>query len=84
MGVFERARGVIFGIPYRYTKEMKKEFFKLVEKRLSEYDFPILANVNFGHTDPIITIPYGSIGEIDSGENSWLKFMKGNWRVKFF
>ncbi|RLG58877.1 hypothetical protein DRN86_05095 [Candidatus Geothermarchaeota archaeon] len=72
MGVFERARGVIFGIPYQYTEGMKKEFFKLVEKRLSEYNFPILANVNFGHTDPIITIPYGSIGEIDSGENSFL------------
>ena len=38
----------------------------MVLERLKDYDFPILANVNFGHTDPIITIPYGAQAIIDS------------------
>ena len=59
MGVFDKIKGLIIGIPYRYTEKMKLEFYKLILERLKEYDFPILANVNFGHTDPIITIPYG-------------------------
>ncbi|HDN91047.1 MAG TPA: LD-carboxypeptidase [Candidatus Aenigmarchaeota archaeon] len=66
VGIFEKARGLILGIPYRYTKQMKQEFYRLVLERLKDYDFPILANVNFGHTDPIITIPYGAQAIIDS------------------
>ena len=71
VGVFNKAKGLILGIPYRYTEKMKKEFYQLILKRLREFDFPILANVNFGHTDPIITIPYGAVGTIDSSENSF-------------
>lgn len=69
IGIFEEIKGLIVGIPYRYTEEMKKEFYELILKRLKEYDFPILANVNFGHTDPIITIPYGVKARINSEEN---------------
>jgi len=72
IGIFDYARGLILGIPYRYDEKMKREFYELVLKRLEEFDFPILANVNFGHTDPIITIPYGSIGILDSNENTFI------------
>ena len=66
IGIFDKAKGLILGIPYRYTEKMKKKFYQLILKRLKDFDFPILANINFGHTDPIITIPYGSIGILNS------------------
>ena len=72
MGIFEEIRGLVLGIPYRYDERMKKKFYELVKRRLKEYDFPILANVNFGHTDPIITIPYGSRGVMDSEEDLFM------------
>lgn len=28
-------------------------------------------NMNFGHTSPMITIPYGAIGEIDCGNKTF-------------
>jgi len=71
IGIFDKAKGLILGVPYRYTEKMKKEFYQLILKRLKDYDFPILANVNFGHTDPIITIPYGSVGILNSYENKF-------------
>ena len=66
IGIFDKIKGLIVGIPYRYTKKMKEGFYELIKRRLRDYDFPILGNVNFGHTDPIITIPYGVNGLIDS------------------
>ena len=69
MGIFDEINGLIIGIPYRYTEDMKREFYELILRRLKEYDFPILANVNFGHTDPIITIPYGTKARISSKED---------------
>jgi len=72
IGIFDKARGLILGIPYKYTEKMKKKLYQLIVRRLKDYDFPILANANFGHTNPIITIPYGSIGILNSWENSFL------------
>jgi muramoyltetrapeptide carboxypeptidase LdcA involved in peptidoglycan recycling len=28
-------------------------------------DMPVLADLDFGHTDPIATLPYGAMAEID-------------------
>ncbi len=72
IGVFDKINGLILGIPYRYTSTMKNQFYKLILERLKNYDFPILANVNFGHTDPIITIPYGVKAEISSFNNTFV------------
>jgi muramoyltetrapeptide carboxypeptidase LdcA involved in peptidoglycan recycling len=33
------------------------------EERLS--DFPIVAGMDFGHTDPMFVLPYGVMAEID-------------------
>ncbi len=71
IGIFDKAKGLILGVPYQYTEKMKKEFYQLILKRLKDFDFPILANVNFGHTDPIITIPYGSTGILDSYQKTF-------------
>jgi len=72
IGVFDKAKGVVFGIFYRYNEKMREKAFSLILERLKDFDFPILCNVNFGHTDPIITIPYGAIGYLSSFENKFL------------
>jgi muramoyltetrapeptide carboxypeptidase LdcA involved in peptidoglycan recycling len=28
-------------------------------------DLPVMTNMDFGHTDPVFTLPYGVISEID-------------------
>ena len=66
-GILQRSNGIIFGKPYddMYYEEYKKVILKVIREELKLTDLPILYNVNFGHTAPMITIPYGAIAEID-------------------
>ena len=60
-------KGIIVGKPYdnKYYKEYKQVILKIVRDELGLKNLPIMYNMNFGHTAPIITIPYRCIGEID-------------------
>lgn len=67
LGWFEKVNGVVFG---RFTEQSKfstKNSFKnLLQKYLSHASFPVLYNVDFGHSDPMITIPNGGICKINN------------------
>lgn len=67
MGILQKARGIIFGKPYDnlYYEEYKSAILKIVRDELKLYNLPILFNLNFGHTSPMFTIPYGAKAEID-------------------
>ena len=67
MGILQKAKGIIFGKPYDnlYYEEYKKVILKVVREELKLEDLPILYNMNFGHTAPMVTIPYGAMAEID-------------------
>ena len=58
--------GIIFGRPYdnKYVEEYNNEIKKvLVEEKLE--DLPVITEMDFGHTCPTFTIPYGVQAEID-------------------
>jgi len=65
-GVFSQIKGMLIGRPFGYSPEERMEFEALIKDRLSKYDWPIIMNMDFGHTDPIITIPIGTTAEIDA------------------
>lgn len=66
-GILQKAKAVIFGKPYDnlHYEEYKKAIVKVIRDELKLYDLPVVCNVNFGHAAPIITIPYGTVAEID-------------------
>ena len=72
-GILQKANGIIFGKPYDnlYYEEYKKIILNVVRDELKLVNLPILYNMNFGHTAPIITIPYGAIAEIDCNKKSF-------------
>ncbi|MBU3191855.1 LD-carboxypeptidase [Clostridium bowmanii] len=72
-GILQKANGIIFGKPYDnlYYEEYKKVILNVVRDELKLIDLPIMFNMNFGHTAPMITIPYGAIGEIDCSKKSF-------------
>jgi muramoyltetrapeptide carboxypeptidase LdcA involved in peptidoglycan recycling len=72
-GILQRANGIIFGKPYDnlYYEEYKKVILTVVRDELKLVNLPILYNMNFGHTAPMITIPYGALAEIDCGEGTF-------------
>lgn len=66
-GILEKINGVIFGKPYenKYYEEYKNVIKKVIIDELNLKDLPIMYNMNFGHTAPMMVIPYGALAEID-------------------
>jgi len=65
-GVLDRIVGIILGKPQ--DEENYDEYKKAIQKVMKEFgkeDLPIIFNMNFGHTEPKICIPYGALAEIN-------------------
>ncbi|MEM4330916.1 MAG: LD-carboxypeptidase [Candidatus Pacearchaeota archaeon] len=75
LGVYKQIKGLIFGRPYRYSDNETFMLKKKLIERTKDYNFPILFNVDIGHTDPQITIPLGIQVEINSEKNIF-KFLE--------
>lgn len=68
-GVFEKIKGMIIGRPFGYSRKELNLLAKIIKEKFKKYNFPILFNVDIGHTDPMITIPLGVKVRIDSSKN---------------
>lgn len=71
LGLFNSIKGLIIGRPTHYTKEEDLQLRKLIIKYVGRKKYPILYNANIGHTDPIITLRYGAVVELDSYSNTF-------------
>lgn len=69
--VFDEIKGLIIGRPYHYSSEQFTDLVKIINKYTSQKKYPILANANIGHCDPIITLPYGSLVTLNSDTDSF-------------
>lgn len=70
-GVFDKITGMVVGRPFGYTKEDGLKLKDLIIKKTKEYNFPILFGADFGHTDPMITIPIGVTANLSSKDNKF-------------
>jgi muramoyltetrapeptide carboxypeptidase len=66
MGVLERLRGLLVGRPIYYSDEEKRQLREVLVERTARYGFPIVADMDFGHTAPQFTIPIGCRARIDA------------------
>lgn len=65
-GILKKVNGIILGRPDNndYVNEYNDELIKvLCEEGLT--DMPVITEMDFGHTCPVFTIPYGSMAQID-------------------
>ena len=67
LGWFNQIAGLVFG---RFMEQsafsQEASFEDILKIYLSDARFPILYNVDFGHSDPILTIPNGGVAIIDA------------------
>lgn len=76
-GVFEDVAGLVVGRPFGYrTDEQTKQYADIItglfcEGRLAGKKFPILFNVDIGHTMPMVTLPFDALAELDSDKDSF-------------
>ncbi|PSK87978.1 S66 family peptidase [Taibaiella chishuiensis] len=72
LGILQRAKGIILGRPYDnlYALEYETELLKVLnEEGLT--DMPVITRMDFGHTAPVFTIPYGRLAEINCDQQSF-------------
>lgn len=65
MGVLEKLSGLLVGRPMRYTDQEKQQLRDVIAERAKNYDFPVVADMDFGHTAPQLTIPIGCRARIN-------------------
>ena len=74
-GVFERIKGILFGRARDYSAAEKQELYTqltaVVTTEFGRSDLPIIANMDFGHTDPQFIMPLGVQAEIDCEQRTF-------------
>lgn len=66
MGVLQQIQGLLVARPYGYSDGARQELRDVILRRTKGYDFPVIADMDFGHTSPIFTIPIGCQAMIDT------------------
>lgn len=69
VGFFDDLRGLIIGRPKGFSSEEIKKVYAKILGFAKNKNYPILANFDLGHTDPINTVRYGQRIEMDSVKN---------------
>lgn len=65
MGVLGKLAGMLVGRPMRYTETQKQELREVILERTRAYSFPIVTDMDFGHTAPQLSLPIGCRATID-------------------
>ncbi len=65
MGVLDEIAGLLVARPYGFDRVQHGRFLQYLTERTAPYSFPVVANMDFGHTTPMITMPLGVQATID-------------------
>ena len=73
---FKGVKGIVIG-RFQKSAKMTDDFLaKIVLSKQALKDIPVIAGVDFGHTDPKITVPIGGFAVIDTNSKSMLRIVK--------
>ncbi|MGW7357457.1 S66 peptidase family protein [Streptomyces sp. NPDC054802] len=67
-GLLDRAAGLALGRPRLWTPGQRAQLDRVLLDVCHGLDFPIVTEFEFGHTDPILTLPLGVPAELDGDE----------------
>ncbi|KAI9827982.1 MAG: hypothetical protein M1819_006825 [Sarea resinae] len=70
-GIFEEISGLVVGRPFAYDEKLREEFAQMITDQCYGTDFPILPNVDVGHTDPVLTVPLDAVVVLDSDRDEF-------------
>lgn len=67
MGVYDQIAGMVIGrFAERVGFEESDSLEMILEETLKGYHFPVMTGADFGHTDPLMTIPQGIACSLDT------------------
>jgi muramoyltetrapeptide carboxypeptidase len=64
---FENVKGLVVGRFQNVSGISEDLLIKIIKSKKELNNLPVIANVDFGHTSPIITFPIGGVAEIKAG-----------------
>ena len=68
-GILDNIKGIVFARPCRYdTRSHQRNLFHILNDIRGALEIPVMMDVAFGHTNPILTIPLGVRACLDAGE----------------
>jgi muramoyltetrapeptide carboxypeptidase len=73
---FNGVRGLVIGRFQKASNMDYQKLLKIIETKVELCKLPVIANVDFGHTDPKITLPIGGKVEINSGKKTSIKILR--------
>ena len=74
---FDGVKGIVIGSFQPKTGMTKELLTKIIKSKAELKNLPVIANVDFGHTTPIITFPIGGVAEIEvSAGNSFIRIIE--------
>jgi muramoyltetrapeptide carboxypeptidase LdcA involved in peptidoglycan recycling len=66
---FGKVKGIVIGRFQNTSKVTKDILTKIIKSKKELNSLPVIANVDFGHTDPKITFPVGGVAEMEAKDN---------------
>jgi len=71
-GILHNINGLLFGRPYqdKYWKDYDEAILKILKEEML-LDMPVITGMDFGHTCPIFTMPYGVQAQINVDEKKF-------------
>src|SRR5680860_289806 len=63
---FKGVKGIVIGRFQKVSNMTNQKLIKIIKSKLELKNLPVIANVDFGHTSPIITFPIGGEVSIDT------------------
>jgi muramoyltetrapeptide carboxypeptidase LdcA involved in peptidoglycan recycling len=70
---FKNVKGIVIGRFQKASQMSDDLLIKIIKTKKELNNLPVIANVDFGHTDPKITSPVGGMVEIDLNKNKKIK-----------
>lgn len=71
MGVFDQISGMVIGRMASSVELSEDDSLEMIlDDALRGYDFPVMVDVDFGHTDPLLTFPLGVKCRVDAGQGT--------------
>ncbi len=70
IGVLGKTRGILFARPYQFiTDSQDRTLIDILSFFGKKYEIPIICDIDFGHTNPMLTLPLGIHAKIKSSAN---------------
>lgn len=78
-GLFDEIVGLVFGRTYMYDEKMTAELEDLLGELVDGHGWkwPVLTGVDIGHTNPMITVPFGARTLLDSDSGKFYFLEEG-------